>query len=287
MSNQSPIGREYEQAELRTALEAARRGQGRLVLVSGEAGIGKTYLVRSVLADNTLQILSAAASMGTTAPYAPLAAILRSYLRREPRGLAGCGRLVDYLALLLPELGPASPSGDAGALLEGIQCALTVIAQQRPTAIFLDDLQWADSATLETLAALAEILEQSAIVIIAAYRSDAIPREHPLRRMRAELRRQDRLHEIALPTLDDVGTVALAAGRLGGPIGPQLAAQLFAHTEGVPFFVEEIAAALAAGQRLRASPAGFGLAAGQGLPFPEVRARCRAPAARSALNASP
>ncbi len=262
-----PIAREREQSDLSQALAAASDGRGGLLLVAGEAGIGKTFLVRHVLAQSRLQVLTATTTQGMTTPYGPLAAVLRAHLRQAPEAFSGCGRLAGHLALLLPELGVAPLGGDSATLLEAIRCALASLAQTEPIAIFLDDLHWADSATLEALPTLAEALEHSRLLLIGAYRSDDVPRGHALRRMRSAMRRQGRLREISLPALDEAGTVALAARHLGRALSPALAARLHSQTEGVPFFVEEVAAALRASGRLP----GPGTRARAGLSAPPPR----------------
>ena len=100
--------------------------------------------------------------------------VLRAHLRSAADGPLIEGPLADHLALLLPELGPATPKGDPATLFEAIRLALATIAAQQPTAIFLDDLQWADDATLELLPALARTLLEQPLLILAAYRSDEL-----------------------------------------------------------------------------------------------------------------
>ena len=75
---------------------------------------------------------------------------------------------------------------------------LTDVARHGPALVILDDLQWADEATLELLPALAEPLAELPVLVLAAYRSDGLPRDHLLRRARHELRRAGRLDELRL-----------------------------------------------------------------------------------------
>jgi DNA-binding CsgD family transcriptional regulator len=261
-----------------------------LLLVAGEAGVGKTVLVRDALARSRVRALAEDCDPGMTAPYGPLVNVLRARRRAEPGFLSGCGPLTGHLALLLPELGSPPPSSDIATLTEAIRCALIQLAQHEPTVVFLDDLHWADSATLQALPALAPPMEDSRLLLVGAYRSEDVPRGHALRGLRSTLRRQGRLHEILLSPLDLNGTAELAARRLGQTLSPALAARLHSHTEGVPFFVEEIAGALRSGNRVRPSPAGLDLDS-EDLPLPEsvreavmLRVEGLSPPARRALE---
>ncbi|MDQ4079018.1 MAG: AAA family ATPase [Chloroflexota bacterium] len=270
MRGQPLIGREREQAELTRFLTAARDGQGRVVLLAGEAGMGKTRLAEEALAHSELLILRGSASQGWSAPYGPIIAALRSYLRITPGGLPDCGPLAAHLALLLPELGAPPDHSDRTTLFEAICDAFSALAQHQPMALFLDDLHWADSTTLELLPALASRIESEPLMVIAAYRSDELPRGHPLRRMRTDLRRAGRLFEIGVEPLTREATTTLVAHVLGAAPSPSLAATLYDRTQGVPFFIEELAAALAGSGRLQRSNTGVVLAVDQDVPVPDT-----------------
>src|SRR6187402_1534244 len=205
MSEQHPlVGRASEIAELTDALERARAGSGSLVLLAGEAGVGKSSLAREAVA-LAEPSLWGAASEGGTAAYGPIVAALRSRLRAEPDALADCGPLLPHLALLLPELGEPAAESDRATIFESIRCALAHLGVEEPAVVVLDDLQWSDDTTLELLAALAEPLRQMPVLVIAAYRSDGLPREHRLRWLRNELRRGGELRELSLEPLDREG----------------------------------------------------------------------------------
>ena len=145
-----------------------------------------------------------------------------------------------------------------------------MVAADGPLAVILDDLHWADAATIELLSALAAAQEGEPLLVVGTYRSDELPRGHPLRRVRTELRRAGRLREIALEPLDDEATGLLAAAVLGAEPGPRLAAAIRDRSLGVPFFVEELAAALAASGRLVETTRGLELPQGSDVPVPEL-----------------
>jgi hypothetical protein len=144
MADDEFIGRERECAQLASPTAEALRGYGSLILVAGEAGVGKTTLVREALSGSGLAVVEGFPTPGGASAFAPLVEVLRAHLRSTAsRPLIG-GPFVDHLALLLPELGPATREGDPATLFEAIRLALATIAARQPTAIFLDDLQWAD-----------------------------------------------------------------------------------------------------------------------------------------------
>jgi ATP/maltotriose-dependent transcriptional regulator MalT len=173
------------------------------------------------------------------------------------------------LAALLPELGTPPETSDRATLFEAIRSALVHAASNGVVTVFLDDLQWADHATLELLPPLTRSLEHDQVAILGAYRSDDIPRGHPLRRMRTELRRAGRLREIAVEPFDAPTTAQLLAATLGTEPSPTLSAAVFDRTEGLPFFVEELGTALATGGRLDPGSRGLDLVDGQDLPLPD------------------
>jgi DNA-binding CsgD family transcriptional regulator len=113
-----------------------------------------------------------------------------------------------------------------------------------PLGVLVDDLQWCDEATLDLLRFLAEIAERSALLLLGAYRSDAVTRAHPIRRLRSDLRRSGRLVELAVEPLGPADTGRLLERVLGESPTPELVAAVHQRTEGLPFFVEEVAAVL-------------------------------------------
>jgi DNA-binding NarL/FixJ family response regulator len=292
MRDATLIGRELELAEIEAALSAARTGQGGLLFVAGEAGVGKTRLANEALADCGMHVLVGMAVERATPPYGPLVAAFRSFLRAEPDGLRDCGPLTGHMAVILPELGPRPEPVERSTLFEAIRCAFETIARRGPAAVLLDDLQWADDATLELLPTLAVTLEQEPIVMIGVYRNDELPRGHAIRRLRAELRRARRLRELLVEPFGAEQTAALAERVLDRKISPALAATIYDRTQGIPFFVEELAGALAAsGGLVRESGETVELARPEVIPLPEtvrdavlLRAESLSAEARQALE---
>jgi DNA-binding NarL/FixJ family response regulator len=263
------IGRERELQVLSDRLDRAAAGEGGLVLVAGEAGVGKTSLVQAAVNDCALLLLRGVVSDRGRTPYAPIVTALRAYDRIAPGVLSGSGHLSGHLAALLPELGPAPGIVDRLALAASLRDAFVGMAGDQPAVVFLDDLHWGDEATLELLPLLAESAEDCPLLFLAAYQSDDVVRGHPLRRMRAGLRRGGRLEELVVAPLEHDQVAELASRILGRRAGPRLVQQIVERTEGVPFIVEEFAMALAAGGRLEEHADAVELPAGYDVPLPD------------------
>ncbi len=271
MGNRTPlVGREAESAVLTAALERAKQGNGTLLLLSGDAGVGKTRLTDELAAGSSTLVLRGAASDSVTPPYGPIVAALRSYLRAEPEGLADCGPLRSHLALLLPELGEPAGESDRSTIFEAVRCAFAHLAGSGQALVILDDLQWSDQASLELLAALAAPIREMPIVVVAAYRSDGLPRDHTLRWLRNELRRGGKLEELALEPLGREQTGALLGALLEQPASESLLSTIHDRTQGSPFFVEELVAALQVRDRLHSGSVGLELAGESEVPVPDT-----------------
>ncbi|HLZ31764.1 MAG TPA: AAA family ATPase [Chloroflexota bacterium] len=270
---QTLVGREQAWTDLNRAIAAAASGRGGLVLLAGEAGVGKTRLATEALDQSGVFTLRVTTSPTLTSAYGPLITALRNYRHGAAGACPGDLPMADYLGVLLPELGSPPAGADRATVFEAVRCAFEAIARRQPTVVFLDDLQWADHTTLELLASLASHLESVPLLLVGAYRSDELGRDHPVRRMRSDLRRAGRFAEIRLEPLRPAETAVLAA-RLLGPNKaptPELAALLHAHTDGLPFFVEELVAVLRSVGRLRETDRGVALAGeGAGVPVPET-----------------
>jgi len=273
------VGRDAERAALRAALAAAlsaprrapsggrlaaaRAGQAPVVLVTGEAGAGKTTLAEDVLANIPARVLRGQAAAWAGRPYEVVASALRPALR------GAVGPLPAILAQVLPELG-APPAEPSPAALAAAVCSVlatpvpvtSVLAAPVPSAdvpavaagdgliLFLDDLQWADEASLDLLAALAGAADGLPVALVGCYRSDELPRGHRLRAVRALLRRQRRLAEIELGPLGDDDVKKMLAGLWGTVPQPELAAMVASRADGLPFAITELALALRDSGRL-------------------------------------
>ncbi|MEO3787127.1 AAA family ATPase [Actinocorallia sp. B10E7] len=233
------IGRTEELTRLHEAF-------GRLpgaVLVGGEAGIGKTRLVREFTAGRGAARVLTGGCVELSAellPFAPFTAALRGLVREF--GADGVGELLPGargLSRLLPELGDPdeSPVDEARALLfELVLSLLDRLAEREPLVLVIEDAHWADRSSRDLLDFLIRNLAGSVLVLVT-YRSEALHRDHPLRPLLAELDRVDRVERLELRRL----TPAETAQMLGERADAGRAREVFRRSEGNPLFVEALA----------------------------------------------
>ena len=238
------VGRQGEYALLRERLDAALLGTGSLVLVSGEAGIGKTSLAAAIGQHATglgaIVLTGRCYDRTETAPYGLWIDLFARYRRVERPST-------------LPSVPPAFARQDSVAAIPNqatifhqIDDFMRAITTMHPMVIILDDLHWSDPASLDLLRPLARMVSALPILIIAAYRSDRLPREHALNVVASLLVREADADRIVLDRLTKVDLRAYVAGRFTLPDGDAaaLVKYLHARTEGNPFFVTEVLHAL-------------------------------------------
>ncbi|WP_437318813.1 sensor histidine kinase [Sorangium sp. So ce385] len=260
------FGRERELAALHGALARAAEGRTELALVTGEAGIGKTALVRALggaVAERGGRFIEGKFDLrAANVPYASMKEALRALaaaLRAEPedsraalreaasapcRALAElCPELAELLAAA-PEPPAADPMRAESRFLLAIQDFMRAVASQRPPlAILFDDLQWTDAASLRVLRALATDPGSRHVLLIAAYRPREVGLTHPLQGALEELRRaQIPITHLPLGPLDAEAIVALLAGalRCEPERARPLAELILAKTAGNPFFIRPL-----------------------------------------------
>ncbi|HKW21050.1 MAG TPA: AAA family ATPase, partial [Ktedonobacterales bacterium] len=250
------IGRQREMAQLQQRFADAVAGQMTVALVSGEPGIGKTRLLDEVAARahaaGARVLHGAATEAEGMPPYLPFLEALGHHIRAAPPDelRAQTGANASILASLLPELHTrlgelhqthALPPEQARLrLYEAIGALLAAIAQEQPLLLQLDDLHWADPATLDLLCYIAAQHRDSHMLILGAFREGEAAHELAFERFLVTLHRLRTLSVLPLATLPPADVSRLAQGYLGGSLEPS-ASRLLAHQgEGNPFFVEEL-----------------------------------------------
>jgi predicted ATPase len=251
------VGRLHEGAALWQRFEtAAATGRTGIVLIAGEPGIGKTRLLDAFAAGATstgARVLRGGASEAAgMPPYLPFLEALGQHVRATPPDelRVQAGDMAGILASILPELAaqlgetprsyPLPPEQARLRLYEAVSAFLAALANKRPLALIFDDVQWADGATLDLLAYLARRQRAIPLLVVGAYRAGDAEGRAAFAQTLAELNRLRALDLLTLEPLDAEAMVALAEEYLGGPVAAPLGEALFRHSEGNPFFAEEL-----------------------------------------------
>jgi hypothetical protein len=246
--------------EIKRAIERASRGNGQAISVIGDAGLGKSRLIHEIaalLAESGFASLHAhCAAFGRSQAHGPFIELLRQLfptdcnatteIPDEASITAAYPMLAPYASLLarllagsgspLPSAGQFDGSSHGGrALRNAIVALVTISAEIRPLALVVDDFQFADEATRETIDALASNIAHNPVLLLVAARPDGAPAWPPVSHCR----------QIVLPPLDIRATRELLAHVTGTKsVRAGLSRVIHAGTDGIPLFIEELARAL-------------------------------------------
>jgi class 3 adenylate cyclase len=259
------VGRETEMERMRAAVDGAIEGQGRLLLVVGEPGIGKTRAAEELATYATVR--GARVHWGRCredegAPaYWPWVQAMRSYAREsDPVALQWqMGGGAPEIAQLVPEVAERQEGAPAATgeteearfrLFDSVTTFLCNAANDRPLVLVLDDLHWADEPTLLLLKFAAREVGSSGLLIVGTYRDVELGRHHPLARVLGELAEVEAAERISLGGLDVDDVERYIGMTAGGTVPAGLARAVHSQTDGNPFFVGEVVRLLASEGRL-------------------------------------
>ncbi len=266
------VGRQREMEQLKTALKEALAGRGRMLMLAGHPGIGKT---------RTAQELAAAAEEhgartfwgwcyeGEGAPpYWPWVQIIRSYVNQtDPEqlltemgsGASPISGIVPEVRAVVPDLEPVpslEPEQARFLLFDSVSNFLKSVSDSRPLLLVIDDLHWADRSSLLLLEFLARQLGESQILLVGTYRDMELSRKHPLSETLAQLTRESTFQQVLLRGLSYEDTGRFIETIADVRPSPSVTETIFTHAEGNPFFMREVARFLADSGNLRADEIG-------------------------------
>ncbi|MBI1886651.1 MAG: AAA family ATPase [Chloroflexi bacterium] len=276
------VGREEEVGTVRAALDDALSGRGRLVMLVGEPGIGKTRTAQELSTYAALrgaEVLWGRCYEGEGAPaYWPWVQIIRSYVAdREAEelmsimgpGAADIAEVVPEVREQLPDLPPAVGLESEQArfrLFDSIARFFKNASSRRPLVLVFDDLHWADKPSLLLLEFLSREMKGAALMVLGSYRDVEVDRSHPLASTLGELSREHPACRVQLGGLAEPEVARFIEINAGIQPLAALVDAVHRETEGNPFFVKEIVHLLAAEGRLdRLEAAGWKLAIPQGV----------------------
>ncbi|WPH18996.1 helix-turn-helix transcriptional regulator [Variovorax paradoxus] len=255
-ANEPFVGRRGELQLAHDALGGALAGRGRVVMLSGEAGIGKTRLAQEVatlaLRRGMLTLWGRCLEEPGAPPFLPWTRAMQACLRacRDERLPALLGREAAAAVEIAPELAGRLPPGTAvPAIGEGDQARFRLfaavahfwrqVATLRPLLLILDNLHWADASSLRLLAFIAQDVGESRILLLGSYREAGLSRQHPLAATLAELLNTRQFCRLPLQglSLDETERMVAAASAVTPP--PAVIATMHRRTEGNPLYLVE------------------------------------------------
>jgi tetratricopeptide (TPR) repeat protein len=250
------VGRERERTQLEAALGDAIGGRGRLCLIAGEPGIGKTRLAECVAASAAgrgATVIWGRCWEGEGAPaFWPWVQVIRTHLRQcdvgTVAGWLGAGgpqvaQVVPEVRELLPDL-PAAPPLDSEQarfrLYDACCTFLTSAAADAPLGLVLDDLHWADKSSLLLLQFLVREIAEARLFLLGTYRDVEVSRGHPLGDVLPRLRRERTVDRILLRGLPEAEVHAMLVALAGDEVPADFARTISRETAGNPFFIKEM-----------------------------------------------
>ncbi len=248
------VGRENELQTLRSIWDRALHGEGQLVMISGEPGIGKSRLAAelvNLVEDSGCQTFMGECYADGGAPYAPFAQIFRQSLHNSsgidldlpPFVLADLIKLAPDLRLSYPDIPPNAalePQSEQQRMFENVVAWCSMLIEQAPLVLAFDDIHWADSGTLALLRHLVRRMRRQPLLIVGTYREIEMEEARPFQRVFQDLNRERQMVRLKLGRLTREQTGELLAATFDTASTPDFLDSVYREAEGNPFFVEEV-----------------------------------------------
>jgi DNA-binding SARP family transcriptional activator/tetratricopeptide (TPR) repeat protein len=249
------VGRSQPYAHLLSALARARDGDGRIALLAGDAGTGKTRLARELAdkaaADGFTVLAGSCSEVDLSLPYLPLVEAINAGLAdaQVDQLRAALGPAAAELGAIFPQLAAGAPSPGSPVreeqaklrLFEAMAALLLTLSSEAGLVLILDDMQWAERSTLELTEYLSRRLRSNRFLLLLTLRTAEVDRDHPLLVSFERWRRSGRADLIEVGPLDRDGVHAMVQAILGPNISAsELSDVLHARSDGNPYVVEEL-----------------------------------------------
>jgi DNA-binding CsgD family transcriptional regulator len=256
-TSQEFIGRAEELGRLKVVLDRAEQGRPQLVLLAGDAGVGKTRLLLE-FADQARRrgarvLAGGCVELGDIGlAYLPVVDALRGLgddpadaeLLAEIAATApGLGRLLPGIQQAGRAVARANDGLDQLQVFDAVRAVLMSRSQRSPVVLVLEDLHWADRASRDLIAFLARTMWSGRVTLVASYRSDELHRHHPLRPLLAELVRLPVVERLELAPFNRAVLAEHLEAIVGAPLPAGQVVRIYARSEGNPFYAEQLLAA--------------------------------------------
>jgi ABC-type oligopeptide transport system substrate-binding subunit len=253
------VAREREFAEATASWQRAISGEGQVMLISGEPGIGKTRFVHELMAQaccTNAQVLLGECYAEGGAPYAPLAQVI--HMAQDLRGfeyLAGFSQslIADLLTIApalraqypdVPPNPPLEPQAEQQRIFDNVMNFFSALTMRAPVMLIIDDAHWADSATLALVRHVARRSRQLPLWLVLTYREVELDEIRPFNAMLLDLSRERLATRLKLTRFDREQTRVMLAAMFQEDITSDFLDGIYRETEGNPFFIEEVCKAL-------------------------------------------
>ena len=249
------IGRSVELEYLGNCWGEATEGQRSLVLLAGDAGIGKTRVAAEAAQrayEDGAVVLYGRFDEETLTPYQPVVEMLRGWSAGAPLDVLRdrLGPRASELGILLPEFGPppsdnvamSGPEADAQRFrfFDAVAALLGELGAEAPVVLVFDDLHWADRPTLQLLRHLVRSPAPRRVLYLGTYRESEISERHLLHELIGDLRREGTLRRLELSGLSEPEVAELVISLASAPASESFVRALAGETDGNPFFIEEV-----------------------------------------------
>ncbi len=244
-------GREAELAAILAEYDDALRGGARCVLLSGEPGIGKSWLAAvatEAMRGRGARVLEGyAIDLSGSPPAYPLDRAFAAVLReRLPRDIVPARAILAESGIGTPgrrerRVAPMAPDGARLRAFQALADVCSWLARSQPLVVALEDMQWAQSFSWEAIQYVVRALKDQPVLFVLTGREEVLrQRDHAAARSVGELLRLRRLRHVALRSLDETAIRSISVARLGGDVSPVLVSFIARRSDGNPFFAEEM-----------------------------------------------
>ena len=248
------VGRDKELAAIQSAWQKAQQGQGQLILISGDLGIGKTSLIRHAAAQSKapVMLLGQGCQQERNRPFCLFSQVTQAYLSTiSPEALSAKTRqhlsvltpVIPNLQQLCPDISPVrplNPKKEQERLLSSWVAFFKNAAQKRPWLVMLNDLHWADQSSLALLYRLTDFLPSIPMLIIGTYNPAKVGQAYLLPEILRNLQKQPFYHHRRLKALTQLDAQQLLNNIWKQPVPASLAQKIYQHTTGNPFFIKQV-----------------------------------------------